>query len=348
LTKVLHLPEGKAERRMLASTQRLDIPFEVDTDGLIIVVAAAGSWNDEPGELLPTPREGVRVPHRIELIPPDGATPEASVSDGGETHLVHQLLEAGEGRGRWTARLTNLGTRIEEFGLFVSYPSRRELQQADIAPDVFADLATLRLELHRGHQASSLSMETAAGPVTHFFTVPDIEYSCPWTPRVLVYFDDLRSTSVAVSVPAGLPDPVLRYELGFDEAGLELNGTIPLNLSDMRLTLDLPIIVQYYRMARSTTLSAIDYEEADVRATFSFEPRFDEVVEWFPGFFPRWRRLIQRTVEKACRDLLASAELRKLFSESIQARVLEQLGANAKPVGVAPADGKLRISYYTF
>src|SRR5262249_35021142 len=160
-------------------------------------------------------------------------------SDEGESNLVHEVSNGGPGLGRWTARLTNLATHAEEFGLFVSYPSPRELQYADFSADTFADLASLHLELHRGHQASSLSMRTAAGPVTHYFTIPDMEYSCPWTPRVLVYFDDLRSTSVQVSVPEELPDPVLRYELGFDEGGLELNGTIPLNLSDMQLTLDL-------------------------------------------------------------------------------------------------------------
>jgi len=250
-------------------------------------------------------------------------------------------------RGRWTARVTNLATHPEDFGLFVSFPSPRELSFVDVGADVFSDLGGLELDLRRGHQASSLSMATDAGPVTHYFTVSDIEYSCPWTPRVLVYFDDLRSTSVAVSLPPDTPDPVVRFELGFDEEGLELNGTIPLNLSDMRLTVDLPIIVRYFKASRSTTLAAIDYEETDVKATFSFEPRFEELVEWFPGFFPRWRRLIQRTVERACRELLATEDLRRMFSQAVEARVRAQIGENAKPVGVAPADGRLRISYYT-
>jgi hypothetical protein len=150
-----------------------------------------------------------------------------------------------------------------------------------------------------------------------------------------------------VSVPEDTPDPVFRYELGFDEEGLEINGTIPLNLKDIRLTVDLPIIVRYSKAAGSRTLSSVDYEQADVRATFSFDPRFQELVEWFPGFFPRWRRLIQRTVENACRELLATAELRKIFSEAMHARVLEEIGENARPVGVSAANGKLRISYYT-
>ena len=151
-----------------------------------------------------------------------------------------------------------------------------------------------------------------------------------------------------MSVPTDHPDPVFRYELGFDEEGLELNGTIPLNLSDIRLTIDLPIIVRYLRASASPVLSTIDYEEADVRATFTFEPRFEELVEWFPGFFPRWRRLIQRTVESACRELLATGDVRRIFSEAMQARVLEHIGADARPVGVSAAGGKIRVAYYTY
>jgi hypothetical protein len=348
VTSVLHLPEGIAERHTLESAASAEIAFDVEADGLIIVVAAAGAWDDAPGELLPRPREGERVPHRLELIPPGSGTPAADTSEEGESHLVREVGAAPEGRGRWRVRLTNLGTQLEDFGLFVSFPSTRELRSIEVAADVFADLTGLKLALRRGHDASSLSMLTPIGPVTHYFTVPEIEYSCPWTPRVLVHFDDLESTSVEVTVVEGSPDPLVRCELRFDEDGLELNGTIPLNLSDMRLTVDLPIIVRYFSATRSTTLSSIDYEAADVRATFSFEPRFEELVEWFPGFFPRWRRLIQRTVENACRQLLESGELRRMFSEAIEGRVLARIGENAKPVGVEPAGGKLRISYYTF
>ncbi len=343
---VLHLPKGIAQRRMLDRGEILDIGFDVETTGLIIVVAAAGAWAE--GELLPRPRDGDHAPHRIELYPPgDGKTVAAELSHIPESHMVHEITTENMIRGRWVARLTNLGTHPDDFGFFVSYPSPRELEFVDLSADMFADLAGLHLELRHGHQASSLSMNTSVGPVTHYFTVADIEYSCPWTPRVLVYFDDLRSTSVKVSVPNETPDPVFRYELGFDEQGLEINGTIPLNLKDIRLTIDLPIIVRYFKALSSRTLSSVDYEQADVRATFSFEPRFQELVEWFPGFFPRWRRLIQRTVENACRELLASAELRKIFAEAMHARVLKEIGENGRPVGVSAADGKLRISYYT-
>lgn len=346
---VLHLPMGIAERRTLDCAGILDIGFDVEATGLIIVVAASGAWDDEPGQLLPWPREGERAPHRIELFPPgDGTTAAVELSDTPESHVVYEITEENGGLGRWTARLTNLASHAEDFGLFVSYPSARELQFVDLPAEAFGDLAALHLELRHGHQASSLTMKTPAGPVTHYFTVADIVYSCPWTPRVLVYFDDLRSTSVEVSVPVDTPDPVFRYELGFDEEGLEINGTIPLNLSDIRLTVDLPIIVRYLKATGSRALSTVDYEEADVRATFSFEPRFEELVEWFPGFFPRWRRLIQRTVENACRELLSTGDVRRIVSEEMQARVLEHIGEDARPVGVTAANGKLRISYYTY
>ena len=344
---VLHLPMGVAERRVLDRAEILDVGFDVEASGLIIVVAAAGSWEEEG--LLPHPREGDHVPHKLELFPPgDGRVAAEELSDTPEAHLVHELAPGAYTPGRWVARLTNLCTHQETFGLYVSYPSPRELQTVDLAADAFADLAAIHLELRHGHQASGLTMKTAAGPVTHYFTVPDIEYSCPWTPRVLVYFDVLRSTTVSLSVPEDTPDPVLRYELGFDDEGIEINGTIPLNLSDIRLTVDLPIIVRYDKASASTMLTAIDYEAPDVRVTFAFEPRFDELVEWLPGFFPRWRRLIQRTVERACRELLATEELRRVFSEAIQARVEARIGADAKPVGVEAADGRLRISYYTY
>jgi hypothetical protein len=346
---VLHLPLGIAERRTLESGASFDVGFEVEATGLIIVVAASGAWDGEPGEVLPWPREGDRTPHRLELFRPgDGATAVVEASDTPEGHLVYELRKEHGALGRWTARLTNLASHAEDFGVFVSYPSTRELQTMELPVEAFSDLASLHLELRHGHQASSLTMNTPSGPVTHYFTVADIVYSCPWTPRVLVYFDELRSTSVKVSMPADTPDPVFRYELGFDEEGLELNGTIPLNLSDIRLTIDLPIIVRYLRASASPVLSTVDYEEADVRATFSFEPRFDELVEWFPGFFPRWRRLIQRTVESACRELLSTGDVRRIFSEAMQARVLEHIGADSRPVGVTAAGGKLRISYYTF
>jgi hypothetical protein len=346
---VLHLPVGIAERRTLESGKALEVGFDVEATGLVILVAASGAWDDGPGALLPMPRDGDRVPHRLELVAPGGGDPVAAeLSEEPECHLVHELTDGSGGLGRWTARLTNLASTPEEFGLFVSYPSARGLQYMDLPADAFSGLADLHLELRHGHQASSLTMATPAGPVTHYFTVGDIVYSCPWTPRVLVYFDDLRSTSVRVSVPTDHPDPVFRYELGFDEEGLELNGTIPLNLSDIRLTIDLPIIVRYLRASASPVLSTIDYEEADVRATFTFEPRFEELVEWFPGFFPRWRRLIQRTVESACRELLATGDVRRIFSEAMQARVLEHIGADARPVGVTAAGGRIRVAYYTY
>jgi len=344
---VLHLPAGIAERRVLKRGEALDVRFDVATPGLVIVVAAAGSWEDDG--LLPRPRDGDRVPHRLELFPPgDGNATAEEVSEAPEAHLVHELAPGAFTPGPWVARLTNLATRGETFGLYVSYPSERELQSVELAADAFAELAAIALELRHGHQSSSLTLNTPAGPMSHYFTVEDIEYSCPWTPRVLVYFDALRSTTVGLSVPEDTPDPVLRFELGFDDEGIEINGTIPLNLSDIRLTVDLPIIVRYNRASGSTTLSGIDYEPADVRATFAFEPMFDEIVEWLPGFFPRWRRLIQRTVEKACRDLLSSEEMRGVFSDALQARVLAEIGADARPVGVAPADGRLRVSYYTY
>jgi hypothetical protein len=345
--RVLYLPMGIAERRVLDRAETLDVAFDVEASGLIIVVAASGSWEEDG--LLPRPVDGDRVPHKLELFPPgDGVAAAEEVSETPEAHLVHELAPGAYARGKWVARLTNLCAREETFGLYVSYPSTRELQTVDLAADAFADLAAIHLELRHGHQASSLTMKTPAGPVTHYFTVPDIEYSCPWTPRVLVYFDALRSTSVGLSVPEDAPDPVIRYELGFDDEGIEINGTIPLNLSDIRLTIDLPIIVRYNKASGSTVLSAIDYEAPDVTVTFAFEPRFDELVEWLPGFFPRWRRLIQRTVERACRELLATEELRRVLSDAIQARVEAEIGENAKPVGVAPANGRLRVSYYRY
>jgi hypothetical protein len=344
---VLHLPMGIAERRALGRAETFDVGFDVEASGLIIVVAAAGSWEDDG--LLPRPREGARIPHKLELFAPgdDGIAAE-EISEQPEAHLVHELAAGAYARGRWVARLTNLCTQDETFGLYVSYPSTRELQTVDLSADAFGDLAAISLELRHGHQASSLAMATPAGPVTHYFTVPDIEYSCPWTPRVLVYFDALRSNSVRLSLPADTDDPVLRYELGFDDEGIEINGTIPLNLADIRLTVDLPIIVRYDKASAMTTLSTVDYEAVDVRVTFSFEPLFDELVEWLPGFFPRWRRLIQRTVERACRELLATEELRRVFSDAIQARVDARIGENAKAVGVSSAGGNLRVSYYTY
>ena len=333
---------------MLESTEKLDVRFDLECPGLIIVVAATGAWEDQPGQLLPRPREGERVPQKIELIPPgDGTAVAEWTAETPESHLVYDVPRASFTRGRWTARLTNLGTKTEDFGIFVSYPSTRELHSADLSSDVFAELAGVHLELHRGHLASSLEVKTSAGPVTHYFTVDDIEYSCPWTPRVVAYFENLQSTSVSVSVPKGTPDPLFRYELGFDDEGTEINGTIPLDLRNIRLTVDLPIIVRYHKLARSRTLSSIDYEEADIKVSFSFNPRFEELIEWLPGFFPMWRRSIQRTVEDACRELLATPELRRMFSDAMHARVLEQIGENAKPVGVAAANGKLRFSYYT-
>jgi len=338
------LPRGKAERRLLPCEEALEIGFDVESSGLIIVVAATGAWEVQ-GQLLPRPQDGDCFPHKLELIPP-GAAAREEITSRGESHIVYEPPPEGLARGRWTARLTNLATNPQEFGLFVSYPGTRELRVADLAADAFADLARLRLELRRGHDASSLAIETSADPVTHFFTVPDMEYSCPWIPRVLVYFDLLRSTTVTVSIPRDTPDPVLRYELAFDDEGVEIAGTIPLDLQQMRLTLDLPVVVQDYQADRSRGLSSVDYEAADIRAHFAFEPRFDGLVEWFPGFFPRWRRLIQRTVERASRELFAAPEVKKMLAEAMQERVLEQIGANARPVGVAPGDGRLRVSYY--
>jgi hypothetical protein len=342
---VLHLPKGTSERRMLECAERLNVPFDVDSSGLIILVAATGEWSGSD-QLLPHPRPGQKAPHRIELVPPgDGAVAVERVSETAESNLVYEVPEGVQ--GRWTARLTNLGTAPQEFGLFVSYPGPKELRTADLPADVFADLAALRLELQRGHQASSLTIETPAGPLTHYFTIDDIQYSCPWTPRVVAYFENLRSASTRLSVPEDDGDPRIRFELGFGDEGVEINGTIPLDLRNIQLTIDLPIVVRYHQAARSKSLSTLDYEEADVKATFSFEPQFEGLVEWFPGFFSTWRRLIQRAVEKACRNLLADYQLRTVLSETMEARLQEQLGEDARPVGVSAADGKLRFSYYT-
>jgi hypothetical protein len=332
---------------MLASTERLDIPFAVESPGLIIVVAATGAWRAD-GQLLPLPRKDERARHKLELIPPgDGAQALERTVETPESNVVHEVPRSGFTPGTWTARLTNLGTNPQDFGLYVSYPGSRELHHVDLPIEVFDELASLRLAFGRGEKASSLEIETAAGPLAHYFTLPEMEYSCPWTPRVVAYFEHLESTSLRVSVPAGTPDPLLRFELGFSDHGVEVNGTIPLDLRNMALTLDLPIIVQYHRATGSRTLASIEYDEADIRVSFTFDPKFDELTEWFPGFFPRWRRLIQRTVETACRQLLSTPELREIFSNSMHARVLAHIGEHGKPVGVAAADGKLRFSYYT-
>jgi hypothetical protein len=267
-------------------------------------------------------------------------------TESAESTLVHEASASEFVPGRWTARLTNLGTKLQEFGLHVSYPSVRELQFADVATDAFPELARIRLEFQRGDLASRLEVETSAGPVTHFFTLEEIEYSCPWMPRVRGYFDDVRSTSVTLSIPEGSTDPIVRCEVGFEDEGLELNGTIPLDLRRMTLTLDLPVLVRSHKLAASKTPTTIEYDEAGVRASFTFEPAFDDLAEWLPGFFAMWRRSIQRTVEDACRELLATDELKKLFSKGMEARVLAHIGADAKPVGVTAADGKLRFSYY--
>jgi hypothetical protein len=342
---VLHLPKGTSERRTLECAERLNVPFDVESSGLIILVAATGEWSGSD-QLLPHPRPGQKAPHRLELVPPgNGAVAVERVSETAESTLVYEVPEGV--RGRWTARLTNLGTTQQEFGLFVSYPGPTELRTSDLPASVFADLAALRLELQRGHQASSLTIETPAGPLTHYFTIDDIEYSCPWTPRVVAYFENLRSVSTNLSVPEDDGDPRIRFELGFGDEGVEINGTIPLDLRDIQLTIDLPIVVRYHKATESKTLSSLDYEEADVKAMFTFEPQFGGVVEWFPGFFSTWRRLIQRAVEKACRNLLADYQLRKVLSETMEARLLAQLGTDARPVGVTAADGKLRFSYYT-
>jgi hypothetical protein len=335
-----HLPKGVAERQLVECTKSLDISFDVSSPGLLIAVAATGVWTD--GEVLPRPREDERAPHTLELIPPDGGA-AVSTSESGESHLMVEVA----GAGRWTARVTNLATKATEFGLFVSYPGSRELEFADLGAEIFADLADLRLEFHPGHQASLLELTTSAGPVIHYFTVDAFEYTSPWMPRVRGALDDVESTAATVSIPAGTPEPLLRYELAFEDEGVEITGTVPLNLTNMRLTLDLPIIVRYHDVRHRGALASVDYEESDVRATFSFDPQFAELVEWFPGFFPRWRRLIQRTVEKACRELFAAYELRQLFSDAIERHVLERIGQDAKPVAVAAADGKLRVSYYT-
>jgi hypothetical protein len=339
------LPKGCAQRRALESTESLDVPFELEAPGLIIVVAATGTWGATG--LLPRPHEDAHSPHRIELFPPGSAAPVAArKTEAAESTLVHEASASDFVPGRWTARLTNLGTRVEEFGLHVSYPSARELRFADIATDAFPELARIRLEFQRGNLASRLEIETSAGPVTHFFTLEEIEYSCPWMPRVRGYFDDVRSTSVALSIPEGSTDPIIRCEVAFEDEGLELNGTIPLDLRRMTLTLDLPVLVRYHKLAASKRPTTIEYDEAGVRASFTFEPAFEGLAEWLPGFFAMWRRSIQRTVEAACRELLASDELKQLFSKGMEARVLSRIGPDAKPVGVAAADGKLRFSYY--
>jgi hypothetical protein len=76
-------------------------------------------------------------------------------------------------------------------------------------------------------------------------------------------------------------------------------------------------------------------------------PRFEGLVEWMPGFFQLWRRSIERAVEDATRELLATPAVKKLLSHALEARVMAQIGPNARPFGVGAADGKLRFSYYT-
>jgi len=342
-----HLPKGSAERRALECTERLDIAFDLGSPGLIILAAATGTW-DEPGQLLPDPVDDAHAPHRIELIPPGSATAVAQRStETPESNLVYEVPEAGFAAGRWTARLTSLGTQRADFGFYVSYPTARTIHFADLPPDVFAEIAHLRLEFQRGKLASRLELDTQAGPVVHYFTVDEIEYWCPWMPRVMAHVEDVRSSGVKLSVPEGTTDPVLRCELTFEDDGLEIQGTIPLDLRNMRLTLDLPILVRHSHLADSKSPSAVDYDPSGARVTFTCEPQFEGLVEWLPGFFPMWRRLIQRTVEDACRSLLATYEVRKLLSRAMEMRVSEQLGPASKPVGVVAADGRLRFSYYT-
>ena len=112
--------------------------------------------------------------------------------------------------------------------------------------------------------------------------------------------------------------------------------------------MDLPIIVRYNKASSMTTLSTVDYEAADVRVDVRVRAAVRRARRVAAGFFPRWRRLIQRTVERACRELLATDELRRVFADAIQARVDAEIGENAKAVGVSPASGKLRVSYYTY
>ena len=339
-----HLPKGSAERRALGTTESLDVRFDVDSPGLIIVAAATGAWGPS-WELLPHPADDARAPHRIELLSPAGAAVEQRTTEAPESNLVYELSDGFE-PGRWTARLTNLGTSSREFGFYVSYPTARKLEYVDVAPTAFVELTTLRLEFGRGKDASRLEFGTAAGPVVHYFTVDEIHYRNPWMPRVVSHLENVRSADVTLSAPEGR-DPMLRCELGFADDGVEISGTLALDLRDMRLTLDLPILVRFPPLSESTASCTVEFDVAEARATFSCVPRFEGLTEWMPGFFQLWRRSIERAVEGATRQLLATPAVTTLLSHALEARVMAQIGPNSRPFGVAATDGNLRFSYYT-
>src|SRR5262245_4207262 len=90
-----HLPTGKAERRELGSTECLDVGFEVDSPGLIILAAATGAWG-ATWELLPRPLDAARAPHKLELFRPGGgAAVGQRSSEVPESNLVVELPAEG-------------------------------------------------------------------------------------------------------------------------------------------------------------------------------------------------------------------------------------------------------------
>ena len=249
---------------------------------------------------------------KTELITPTGVVVETKTGAEMISSLAHTVSAADvAGTGRWTLRVTNLGTRPLKLGAHVSFPTSIPIKtkviplatiNAGLA--LLLSLGQLKLHLESGENPDDKRSFFDVGNAVfrqelgqrgmHLplrFYVPKKTISIFLLPDPVVRLKDVNTSSVSVSVENATPtfrNGLLHLSVVFEEQGTELvvdNGP-DADIRRMNLTVDLSLAAQN---------GLLSYSVVDAR--FPVDVDIHGPFEWLIELIVDVSKLLRRTVE---------------------------------------------------
>ena len=248
-----------------------------------------------------------QLAYTLELFRPGVAEPVAKrVCHGSPGFLKFDIPADQAGLAKpWLARLTNQDEKGRRFQLRATYPGT---------------VAIDPMEYHR-------------------FTVADFIYDKSYLPELTFRANDINSKRPNASL---LPLSTLRLEIEFEEEKPEITGSFEIDLSHMKLTVDLPLQVRHEQVV---------YEH--VHAQFAFNAN---VLGWWApdsviSNVTNYQSRIRTAVEEKARALFAAESMRTGISDALTDGILDYIkgktGAlDPRLVAIRVAETALVVSYY--
>jgi hypothetical protein len=327
----MNVSEQMRGGRELVPGQSYDLTFPVGRPGRVTVFAAARR----------------RTQLLVQLFPPGAAQPAKVRESTGEGLLTVLEYEVRAGAGLWTARITNCNSHPAEVMLDVSYPGVHDLQ-ARALPAHYVEAIASRLiadttvRLQHGRNACAVRFPAALGLREFRFTLPAMErtvYPALLPPvEVVERVTDIESRMPRLRL---LPGSVanqggyLRFELGFEEDGVELAGSFPIHLANMKLMVELDLGVAANRLSYS-----------NVRVSFDFDVDLQALPVWLYNPLFDFRDRLQEAVRSGVREAFADVETVEAVAAGMERALETVVGPGARVATVAMENGFVALGLY--